>query len=307
MAIMSSNTFPQDLRPGVHMWYGTSHENYPAVYDRILDVQEAGKAGTLAYEEDVMISGLGLPQVRPEGSPSDYDVGKQLYSTRYVHVEYSKGFAITRIMMQDGIALKNGELFAKDLKQNMLKARDIVATNVYVGGFSPPTSTQGGDGVAWFSASHVTPAGNQSNVPTLAATLSESSLEQMHLDVGQYKNKRGTLIYARAQKLIIPQTLQFTAARILKNTDRPGTADRDINAQVVLGMQPEVVVNPYLDSSSTSHWYVGTDQRGRCFYNREDMTLSNDSEFDTDNMKFKGTMRFSCGQSDFLCGYGVNI
>lgn len=299
---MSTGNFPQDLRPGVHMWFGKAYKLYSTIYDRILDVKQADSR---AYEEDVMLSTLGLPQVKTQGAPVTYDSGTELYSTRYPHVQYGLGFSITQEMMDDGIALKNAQIFSEALKLSMLRGREIQAANVYAGGFSVATSTEGGDGVAWFSASHPTPAGPQSNVPSVAATLSESSLEQAHIDIGSMKDNRGQLIYVRGQKLVVPLNLQFTANRICKNTDRPATADRDINAMVEMGMAPEIIVDPYL--SSTTNWFVATDQPGRCFYNRKDLVLSDDNEFDTENAKFKGLMRFSVGISDYRSGYGVNI
>lgn len=299
---MTSGSFPQDLRPGIRDRFGNAYKLKPTIYDRILEVRQAEDR---AYEEDVVSSYLGLPQVKTQGAPVAYDDGKQLYSVRYPHVVYALGFSITREMNDDLVAVKYGLEFAESLKQNMMRAREIQAANVYANGFSASTTTEGGDGVAWFSASHPTPAGNQSNVPSVAATLAESSLEQAHIDIGSMKNNRGGLIAVQAQKLVIPLNLQFTATRICKNQDRPATTDRDINAMVEMGMAPEIVVDNYL--SSATNWYIRTDQKGCYFNNRDDIQLTDDNEFDTENMKFKGRMRFSVGVTDWRSGYGVNI
>jgi Mu-like prophage major head subunit gpT len=302
MAIMSTGNFPQDLRPGIRMWFGNAYKLYATIYDKILEVKEADSR---AYEEDVMASNLGLPQVKTQGAPVTYDVGNQLYSVRYPHIQYGLGFSITQEMMDDGIALKNAQIYAESLKLSMLRGREIQSANVYANGFSVSTSTEGGDGVAWFSSSHPSPAGNLTNVPTTPATLAESSVEQAHIDIGNMKDNRGQLIYVRAQKLVVPLNLQFTANRVLQeNGWQSNSADRNINAMVEMGMRPEIVVDPYL--SSTTNWFIGTDQPGRYFYNRKDITLSDDNEFDTENAKFKGLMRFSVGVSDWRSGYGVN-
>lgn len=303
MAIISTGSFPQDLRPGVRMWFGAAYKLYDTKYDKILDVKVPDDR---AYEEDVMMSNLGLAQVKTQGAAVTYDSGQQMFTTRYPHIQYGLGFVITQEMMDDGVALKMGQTFAEALKQSMLRSREIVASNVYVNGFSSSYLMEGGDGVCLFSSAHPTAGANFSNVPSSAASLSEASLEQMVIDVMNYKDNRGQIITVKPDKLVIPIALQFTAHRILKSVLQNNTADNATNALRDMGMLPGgVVVDPYL--TSTTNWFVKTDQQGLNFFNRKDITLSDDNEFDTENAKFKGLMRHSVGWSDPRAGYGVNI
>jgi len=72
-----------------------------------------------------------------------------------------------------------------------------------------------------------------------------------------------------------------------------------------MGMLPGgIVVNPYL--TSATNWFVKTDQDGLNFFNRKDIVMSDDNEFDTNNGKFKALMRLSVGWSDPRAIYGVN-
>lgn len=300
---MSTGTFPQDLRPGIRMWFGQAYKVYNTKYDKLFDVKVPEDR---AYEEDVMVSTLGLPQVKTQGAGVNYDSGNQMFSTRYNHIQYGLGFIITQEMMEDGIALKKAQIFTEALKLSMLRGREIVSANVYANAFSSSALMDGGDGVALGSNAHPTSAGNFSNVPVTPASLSEAALEQMVTDVMAYKDNRGQLISVVPDKLIIPVALQFTAHRILNSILRPTSADNDINAIRDMGMLPGgVVVNPYL-SSSTTNWFVRTDQQGLNFFNRKDINLSDDNEFDTNNAKYKGLMRFSVGWSDPRAGYFVN-
>ena len=305
---MSTGSFPQDLRPGIDMWFGLAYQNYATEYDKILDVKTADDR---AYEEDVMASGLGLAQVKTQGASVQYDAGEQMFSTRFVHLQYGLGFQITYEMMSDGIALKMGKIFSENLKKNMLRTREIFGALVYINGFTAGYTGTGldassGDGAATFSASHPTPAGNFSNVPSVAASLSEAAIEQAVIDIQAYKDNRGILIAAIPNKLIIPPALQFTADRVLRSPLRSGTGDNDINALNNLAMLPGgVVVNHYL--TSATNWFIKTDQPGLNFFNRRDITFSNDNDFSTENMLVKGLMRMSAGSSDPRAGYGVNI
>lgn len=302
MSTISTGLFPQDLRPGIRMWFGSAYKLYDTKYDKILDVKVPDDR---AYEEDVMMSNLGLAKVKTQGAPVAYDSGNQLFTTRYPHIQYGLGFVITEEMLEDGIALKMGKIFAESMKQSMLRSREIIAANVYVNGFTSTALMDGGDGVALFSASHPTAGDSFSNVPSSAASLSEAALEQMVIDVMNYKDNRGQLIAVRPDKLIVPLALQFTAHRILNSVLQNNTADNAINALRDMGMLPGgVVVNPYLTSST--NWFVKTDQDGLNFFNRKDITMSDDNEFDTNNGKFKALMRLSVGWSDPRAGYGVN-
>jgi hypothetical protein len=302
MAIITSGLFPQDLRPGIRMWYGAAYKIYDTKYDKILDVKIPDDR---EYEEDVMMSTLGLAVVKSQGAPVAYDNGNQLFTTRYTHIQYGLGFVITEEMMEDGVALKMGKIFAEAMKLSMLRSREIIAHGVYINGFSSSFLMDGGDGVALFSSAHPTPAGNFSNVPTTAASLSEAALEQSVIDVMNFKDNRGNLVMTKPDKLIIPINLQFTAHRILNSVLQNNTADNAINAIRDLGMLPGgVVASPYL--TSTTNWFVKTDQPGLNFFNRKDLTMSEDNEFDTNNNKFKVLARWSQGWSDPRAVYGVN-
>ena len=303
MPTINTGNFPQDLRPGIRMWFGSAYKIYDTKYDKILDVKIPDDR---AYEEDVMMSTLGLAQIKTQGAPVSYDSGNQLFSTRYSHIQYGLGFVITEEMMEDGIALKMGKEFSEAMKLSMLRSREIIASNVYVNAFTSTALMDGGDGVCLGSSAHLTPSGNFSNIPTSAASLSEASLEQMVIDVMNYKDNRGQIIAVKPDKLIIPIALQFTAHRILNSVLQNNTADNAINAIRDMGMLPGgVVVDPYL--TSTTNWFVKTDEPGLNFFNRKDISMSDDNEFDTNNGKFKALMRLSVGWSDPRAFYGVNI
>jgi len=302
MATMSTGSFPQDLRPGIRMWFGAAYKEYATMYDKLLDVKIPDDR---AYEEDVMMSALGLAQIKTQGAQVQYDSGIQLYSTQYPHIQYGLGFVITQEMMDDGIALKHAQAFTENLKMNMLRTREIIAANVYNNAFSSSFLMSGGDGVCLGSSAHPTAGANFSNVPTTAAQFSEAAVEQMVIDVMNYTDNRDQRIQVRPDKLIVGLNLQFQVERILKSILRAGTADNDINAVRNMGILPGgVVVDPFL--TSTTNWHVRTDQPGLNYFNRKDITLSDDNEFDTENAKFKGLMRLSVGWSDPRAYYGVN-
>ena len=57
------------------------------------------------------------------------------------------------------------------------------------------------------------------------------------------------------------------------------------------------MVNHYL--TDTDSWFLQTDIEGLLSMWRREVTLSKDSDFDTENAKAKATMRFAAGASDW--------
>ena len=71
--------------------------------------------------------------------------------------------------------------------------------------------------------------GTNSNRPTVAADLNETSLEAAVIQIRQVgQTSVDCLIAAQPRKLIIPPALQFVATRLLDTDGRVGTADNDI-------------------------------------------------------------------------------
>jgi len=91
--------------------------------------------------------------------------------------------------------------------------------------------------------------------------------------------------------LIIPTALSYDAQRILKSTLRVDSANNDINALNSMGVVPDVFVNNYFTDNDA--WFLRTNcSNALCWFNRENVEFTNDSDYDTDNIKHKAYMRF---------------
>ena len=279
---------------GVSKWWGNSYAEYKMQHSEIFDKFNS----TRAFEEDVQMVGFGLANVKTEGASISYDDAMQGFIERYTHIVYALGFIITREMWEDGIAATQSLKKARALKMSITQTIETVAANVLNRAFN--SSYKYGDGkelcatdLPYYSG------GSWKNELTTAADLSETALEQALLDIADFKTDRGLQIPVRAQRLIVPPELEFEAERILGNkTARPGTANRDINAIIQTGSFPQgYCVNNYLTDADA--WFIKTDcPDGMKHYERRGTEFTNDSEFDTENMKAKATFRGSWGCSD---------
>jgi len=91
----------------------------------------------------------------------------------------------------------------------------------------------------------------------------------------------------------------------LKSDLRVGTADNDTNALRTMGMLPEgYVVNHYL--TDTDAFFILTDltNTGLKMFQRRPLKTSMEPDFETGNMRFKASERYSFGFSDWRCIFG---
>lgn len=292
MAVINTGNFAKALKPQVQAWFGDLYKDHPTLYSQYMDVVQSMDK----YEEDVLMSGLGLATIKAEGAASNYDDSSQGYTKRYDHIMYSNGFVITREMIEDGKAPARAERFTKSLKNGMMKTQETVAANVLNRAFN--NSYLGGDGIELCASNHPTLGANLRNELATPADLSEAALEQALIDIYDMKDHRGLRINVQARKLVIPNALAFEAQRILRSELRVGTADNDINALRSMSILPEGYVrNPYLTDSDA--YFIITDvDNGLKFIERTGMQVEDDNDFDTFNAKFLASMRFSVGWTD---------
>lgn len=292
MAVITTGSFAKDLWPGVNKWYGLAYSEYPVEFTEIFDEESSG----LAFEEDVGISGFGLAAEKPEGRGIEYDDARQGFIDRYVHTVYALGFMITREMYEDGIAGTVALKRAKALAFSMRQTKEILGANILNRAFD--SNYLFGDGKELCATDHPNVAGGTwANELSVAADLSEASLEQACIDIANFTNDRGLRIAVRPMKLIINVNNTFESTRILKSELRQGTTDNDLNAIRALGMIPEVVINHYLTDMDA--WFIKTDiPDGLKWFNRRSEEFDTDNDFDTENARFKSTFRASWGCTD---------
>lgn len=299
--MINTGAISKALRPGVNSWFGLSYNQYPEEWKEIFDMETS----IMNFEEDVNVHGFGLATIKPEGSAISYDTMQQSILQRYIHVTYALGYIISREAIEDNLYVKLAQQRTEALARSMKQTKENIAANILNRAFT--SSYVGADALSLCNSAHLlTKGGTLSNVPTIAADLSEVSLEQAMIDIGGFVDDASLRMMAKGMKLIIPRQLQFEAERILNSVLRSGGADNDLNALKSLGMLPGgAVMNHYLTSPSA--WFVKTDvQNGLKMFQRRALEVENDTDFDTENVKFKSSERYSFGWTDFRGIYGSN-
>jgi len=296
MGVITTGSFAKDLWPGVRKWYGLKYAEYPTEYTEIFETNKS----TLAFEEEVGVSGFGMARVKTEGADVQYDEAMQGFISRYTHVVYALGFIITREAYDDGLAVTQSLRRAQALAFSMRQTKETNGANVLNRAFnSTYTMGSNSDGLELCSDAHLNQAGGTwRNELSTAADLSESSLEQCCIDIAAFTNDRGLKIAIKPKKLIIHPNDEFNAARILKSVNQSGTANNDINALRILGKIPDgIKVNHYL-SDTDAFFIITSCPDGMKYMERKADAFDTDNDFDTENAKFKATGRYSFGWTD---------
>lgn len=285
------------LKPGVNSWFGLAYTQYPEEWSEIFDQYQSA----MYFEEDVNMYGFGLASVKPEGTAIQYDTSAQSFIQRYTHAVYALGYIITREAIEDNLYMKLAQQRTNAMAMSMKQTKENVCSNVLNRGFS--SGYTGADGLSLFNSAHkLTKGGTFSNVIATAADLSEASLEQALIDIAGFVNDAGLKISCNGTKLIIPRQLRYEAKRILGSDLQNDSANNAINAMKSMGALP-VIMNHYLTDSDA--WFVKTDcPDGLKLFQRRALEVENDTEFDTENMKFKSSERYSVGWTDPRGCYG---
>jgi hypothetical protein len=256
-----------------------------------------------AYHEEPVDYGFGAAPELPEGTPVTYQAGGQLYMARYNYKVYGLAFALTKVLVEDGDHVRIGQTFARHLAKSMSETKETLGANVLNRSFN--SSYAGGDGVALVSASHPTAIGTSSNRLATDANLSQSSLEQMLIQIRNATDSTGRKIRLNPTQIVTGPSNVFQAEVLLKSALRAGTANNDINPVKSMGMLDGGQANLSRITSTTA-WWVQTDApEGLKLAMRRKLEKSAEGDFESDSMRYKSTERYAFGYTDWRGLFGT--
>jgi len=289
----------KELLPGLNALFGLEYARYGEEHKEIYETETSERS----FEEETKLSGFSAAPVKNEGSAIAYDNAQEAWTARYNHETIALGFSLTEEAIEDNLYDSLSARYTKGLARAMAYTKQVKAAAILNNGFS--SSYPGGDGQALFSANHpLVSGGTNSNIPSTAADLNETSLENAVIQIAAWQDERGLLIAAKPRKLVVPPALQFVATRLLETELRVGTNDNDVNALKNNGSIPEgYTINHFL--TDTNAWFLTTDvPNGMKHFVRSPLSQSMDGDFDTGNVRYKARERYSFGVSDPLGIFG---
>ena len=255
------------------------------------------------YHEEPVLYGFGAAPQLPDGTPVTYQQGGVLFLQRYVYKVYGLAFALTKVLVEDGDHIRLGQVYARHLAQSLVETKELLCANILNTAFN--AAYPGGDGVPLISTAHPIVNGTFSNQLATAANLSQTSLEQMLIQVRQAVDNNGKKIRLVPRQLVVAPGNIFQAEVLLKSVLRTGNANNDINPVKSIGLLDEgAAVLSRLTNASA--WWVQTDApEGMKLLMRRRLEKTMEGDFETDSMRYKATERYIPGFTDPRAMFGT--
>ena len=276
------------------------NEVFDGVYDQRADewkmVFREQKGIPRNYHEEPVLYGFGAAPELPDGMAVSYQSGGVLFLQRYLYKVYGLAFSLTKVLVEDGDHIRIGQTYAKHLAQSLIETKETLAANILNRAFNG--AYVGGDGVSLVATNHPIVSGTFSNQLSTPANLSQTSLEQMLIQIRNAVDNNGKRIRLTPKKIVAGPSNVFQAEVLLKSVLRTGTADNDINPVKSMGLLADGQANLSRITSSTA-WWVQTDAPdGLKLLMRRGLEKSMEGDFETDSMRYKATERYVLGWTD---------
>lgn len=297
---MNSNQFRATVAPILN-------ETFDGLYEQRADEwKQVFKEFTgiaRAYHEVPVLYGFNAAPELPDGMPVTYDAGGTLYIYRYLYKVYGLAFALTKVLVEDGDHIQIGQTYARHLAKALIETKETLCANILNRAFNG--SYTFGDGVSLVSASHPVVSGTQSNQLTTAANLSQTSLEQMLIQIRNAVDSNGKRIRLIPKQIVVGSSNEFQGEVLTKSVLRAGTANNDINPVKSMGLLNKGVA-VISRVTSTTAWWIQTDvQNGLGLAMRRKLEKSMEGDFETDSMRYKSTERYVPGAVDWRDIFGT--
>lgn len=254
------------------------------------------------HEEPVMFNFGAAPEIY-DGQPVTYQAGGVLFVKRYLYKVFGSAYAMTKVLVEDGDHVRLGTIFSKALAQALVETKETKCANEINRAFN--SSYLGGDSVSLISASHPIVNGTLSNQLTTSAALSQTSLEQMLIQVRNAQDNNGKKIRLNPEKLVVATANLFQAEVLVKSVLRVGTNNNDINPVKSMGLlTSDTAVISRLTSPTA--WFIKTDEKeGLKILMRRKLEKSMEGDFETDSIRYKATERYETGWTNWRTMYGT--
>lgn len=291
---MNRTQFNKAVVPGLFSFMVDAYrrKNTESIWKKLVNVRSSKRA----YEESAYFGGLGLPAKKPEGQGITYDDFVQGPTKRWTHTTYGLGTTITEEMIEDtlydGIPTDMSDQTA-EIGSSFAELEEVLVHDIFNSG-TATTSHTAGDGLAIFSASHTSlRGGTWSNLLSPAADLSATSLQTALQTFETQKDDSGKYQIIKPRYILISPNQEWKTRELLDSQYDPESANNSVNTIQTRRLMP--IVSPYYTDTDAFTLIADPPNRksGVIAFMRRPVKFQTDGDFDSGDMKFKGTARFS--------------
>jgi hypothetical protein len=249
----TTGSIARSLQYGVDDWIEHFNKQLGSVGEKLFSKKDPNGKG---FYEIATLAGMGEATRKGEGSAISYDTIDQEFNQKWAIHLWHKAARLTLESREDNVYQDLIPMYAKEIARSLVYTKD--ENRAAILNDATTSGVTGPDGKTLLATDHpLQVGGTSSNRLATDSDLSEDSLEQMVILIDGFLNPNGLKSMYNAKNLVVPTQLKYEACRILKNKDRPGTAERDINALYHRGDVEDYMVWKRL--SDTDMWFVTTD------------------------------------------------
>lgn len=291
---MNRSQFNKAIVPGL---FALSRQSYrsrakQAMWKKLVTMRPSSRA----YEEVAYFGGLGLPAKKPEGQAITYDDFVQGSTKRWTHTTYGLGTTVTEEMIEDTLY----DSIPTEMRSQMREMSDSfnelweILVHDLINNGTATTNHTDADGNALFISTHPRlRGGTWTNILSPASDLSATSLQTAIQQFETQKSDENRFQIIRPREIWIAPAQEWKTRELLESQFDPESANNSVNTIRSRSLRP--MVSPYLTDTDafTLKAEPPNETVGIIAFMRRRFRTQQDGDFDTGDMKFKGTARFS--------------
>ena len=219
-----SDFFLTTMLPAMNGNIWDAYRLKPKVFTKLFQVETS----TRGIEQFSNITGMGTFAAIPDGEAIRFDQPVQAFEKTFTHTRYGLGVKVSQDVVEDDkVGLVRRQ--SLELGRSSHESQELDAATTFNSAFATVT---GPDGQFLCDSDHPLPkaGGTQSNLLSVAADLSVTSLELALTDWETMKNFAGQHLSLPTPRLLAAPANRWNAHEIMKGTWRSDTANRTVNA-----------------------------------------------------------------------------
>ncbi len=305
MAVLTRANFADLLDPAFRKIYTDAEKELPYKSQDVYNIFPSTKN----LEKDSSVSGLQQLAEITEGDAVTADTIYQGYDVTYTHKKFGRKTIITEEMVDDD-QFREIEQRAKGLAIALNRTVEQSGSDLFnngwtAGGGGKSKFQTGGDALAFFSTAHTRSDGGATQSNSTTMDLAEDALETILVNMRATLDDRGEIILVQPDTLIVPPALEKEARISLESTQRVGTANNDINPyQGALKIIIWDFIGSAAGGSDTAYFVLDSKSHKLNWFWRRRQQLERNVDFNTGNVEYKLTGRWSNGFADWRGVYG---
>jgi hypothetical protein len=301
MAMLSgnlTNLYDARINKAFYQYLGLYPEEYANWCEQLVSKNK--------YEKVSLYSELPMPGVLSEYEEVPETHFKEGPVRTWTHVKYGSTLIASEDALEDElfpVIEKTAGSLGTAMRHRIETQGAYDLNNAFTVSTVGPSSTASETLIATSHATFTGAGGSsQANRPTTDVTLGADSLWAGVDNFAGLKDHENNPVRAIPRMLIIPPALERTAIEILKSIETPYKSTNEINAIRTRGL--DYTVGHYLSSSTA--WFLVTDQKPIRFYMRRAPTVKPDNTIRTDSRSWTITCRFSHAPYDWYQIFGTD-